>query len=79
VNSGKRVISSDHDALPVQVSVSSFSIMVTTTTNPMGRISQHLECLNGVRLKRGVKYQEPSKFEMALDFVPIQLLDLMYY
>ncbi len=48
-----------------------------TTTNSVGGICQHLECIHRIRLERGMKNQKPGKFELTFDFIPIQLLDLM--
>jgi hypothetical protein len=43
---------------------------------PVRRISQHFERLDSVLLQRTVENQKPGKGQVALDLVPLEVVDL---
>ena len=71
VNGSKRVVSGNHDTLPVscqpQTDLSTYSVR---------RIGKHFEDLDRIGLERAVEDQESSKFKLALDFVSGDVVDL---
>lgn len=43
----------------------------------MRRIGKHLEHINGIRFERAVEDEETSKLELALDFVSVDVVNLL--
>jgi hypothetical protein len=75
VHGGKRVVSGDHDTLPV--SLTAFNRKKGGIAHSVRRISEHLEHLNRVGLERAVEHQESSKVKLALDLVSRDVVDLV--
>jgi hypothetical protein len=45
-------------------------------TYPMGRIGQHLERLDGIRLQRAVEDQEPCELKITFDLISRSVVNL---
>jgi len=43
---------------------------------PVRRVGQHLECLDRILFQRAVENQKPGKGQVALNLVPLEVVDL---